>query len=70
MLTRVDDLVSSGDGRHRGPFRFDLGPITRHLGLPERIYRIKAVVRRVPEAKLGLCKILFLIKLFLNHNLS
>jgi hypothetical protein len=39
------------------------------LGLLDRLWRIKAVVRRVKEVKIRLCKMLFLSKLHLNHNL-
>lgn len=39
-------------------------------GLLERLYRITTVVHRVKEAVIGLCKILFLGKLYLNHNFS
>jgi len=40
------------------------------MGILDRCYRIKAVVRRVKEVNIGLCKILFLSKLCLNHNVS
>ena len=40
------------------------------VGLLERLYRIKAVVRRVKEANIEICNILFLRRLHLNHNFS